>query len=594
MSCCDKDGEWYGQCGLNSRHSFKEGWMACNSKSVKQFHVVVPGHGSPKRSKAMMNTIRRLRVNIPVHTLFSCSIYVYNLSLNLPSNICEIHHRRGFWTDFMQIVEPKYDYIGLLMDDVYVENNDMNSFFKLMDVYDVDVAAAALPNWHWHIMKKRDDCLLRRTRYTDMLFTVFKKSAFVCWQNQINTTLNRMGWGYDLTFKRSCSVNIAILDTHTAIHMSGERRGQDRLYDEKYAFEDMWNWLSARNFESVSHFNTQDHKMKELINYINKSEIECIPEPLLGLADSSYYSSVEHQGGWRSVVSFMLKQKTLTLGQAKYSFIDCCESFFMWERRRISTPWLGIIHFSHNLPNFFPKFETAQALVENSNFLKSLKSCKALIVLSKDMSTWLQSRLSVPVFALRHPIVEQNCSDTYNTHKKSVLLLGSQYRRISSIFNLSTHLEKVWMPGTRDNTRIKQLIKRDPYVSQSPPSESVNIMYTGSPSEYQSLLSNSYVVIDMWDSSANNAVLESIYCNIPAIVTRLPSTVEYLGEDYPLFARDYNDLTMFFKNTTLLDTLLSKARTYLQRTKLEQTTISQFQSQIVDIVRSFARKTNMK
>ena len=39
----------------------------------------------------------------------------------------------------------------------------------------------------------------------------------------------------------------------------------------------------------------------------------------------------------------------------------------------------------------------------------------------------------------------------------------------------------------------------------------------------------------MYDSSANNAIIESIARATPVLVNPLPAVVEYLGADYPLY-----------------------------------------------------------
>ena len=49
------------------------------------------------------------------------------------------------------------------------------------------------------------------------------------------------------------------------------------------------------------------------------------------------------------------------------------------------------------------------------------------------------------------------------------------------------------------------------------------------------LLEKNIVFIDLYDSAANNTVLECIIRNTPLIVNRTPGVVEYLGEDYPLY-----------------------------------------------------------
>ena len=53
--------------------------------------------------------------------------------------------------------------------------------------------------------------------------------------------------------------------------------------------------------------------------------------------------------------------------------------------------------------------------------------------------------------------------------------------------------------------------------------------------EYDALLSENIIFLDLYDSSANNAVIECLARGTPLLVNPLPAVVEYLGEKYPLY-----------------------------------------------------------
>jgi hypothetical protein len=53
--------------------------------------------------------------------------------------------------------------------------------------------------------------------------------------------------------------------------------------------------------------------------------------------------------------------------------------------------------------------------------------------------------------------------------------------------------------------------------------------------EYDRLLSRNLVFLDLYDSSANNALVECIVRGTPVLVNPLDAVVEYLGVDYPLY-----------------------------------------------------------
>jgi hypothetical protein len=53
--------------------------------------------------------------------------------------------------------------------------------------------------------------------------------------------------------------------------------------------------------------------------------------------------------------------------------------------------------------------------------------------------------------------------------------------------------------------------------------------------EYLTLLRSRISFCWLYDTGANNAILESIVSRAPIVVNRLSAVVEYLGDDYPLY-----------------------------------------------------------
>jgi len=52
---------------------------------------------------------------------------------------------------------------------------------------------------------------------------------------------------------------------------------------------------------------------------------------------------------------------------------------------------------------------------------------------------------------------------------------------------------------------------------------------------YDDLLSENLVFLHLYDSSANNALIECIARGTPVLVNPLPAVIEYLGAEYPLY-----------------------------------------------------------
>ena len=109
---------------------------------------------------------------------------------------------------------------------------------------------------------------------------------------------------------------------------------------------------------------------------------------------------------------------------------------------------------------------------------------------------------------------------------------------------------------------------------------SVNMKYTDTFEEYDILLSKNIVFVDLFDASANNTVLECIIRNTPIIINKLPSVVEYLGTDYPLYFNNLDEVKNILNN----DTLILKAHEYLIKLEKKELKIDYFIKQLLSCI----------
>jgi len=70
---------------------------------------------------------------------------------------------------------------------------------------------------------------------------------------------------------------------------------------------------------------------------------------------------------------------------------------------------------------------------------------------------------------------------------------------------------------------------------------------------YDDLLTKNLVFLNLVDGSAVNTVLECFVRNTPIIVNRHPAVVEILGENYPLYYRDYYEVPRLLENTGIIE-----------------------------------------
>jgi hypothetical protein len=93
--------------------------------------------------------------------------------------------------------------------------------------------------------------------------------------------------------------------------------------------------------------------------------------------------------------------------------------------------------------------------------------------------------------------------------------------------------------------------------------EYITVLHEVTNSDYEKIFTNSCIFLYLEDCVANNTILECIKFNTPIIINKLPSIVEYLGEDYPLYYESDSDLENM-KNYNYLIPNIKKANEYLQ------------------------------
>lgn len=71
--------------------------------------------------------------------------------------------------------------------------------------------------------------------------------------------------------------------------------------------------------------------------------------------------------------------------------------------------------------------------------------------------------------------------------------------------------------------------------------------------QYENILTNHLIFEDILDSSCNNVVLECIVRNTPIIVNKVPAIFEYLGDSYPLYYKDIDDIDRILNKNKIIE-----------------------------------------
>lgn len=261
-----------------------------------------------------------------------------------------------------------------------------------------------------------------------------------------------------------------------------------------------------------------------------------------------------HRSGWATAID-ALRPEHSDAGVLFDGFLDKTFSPELNPRYRqdlpFARPWTGFFHNPHSLPKWFPDGPKIERVVASEKFQQSLAHCLGLFTLSNDLAEFLRARVDVAVSALVHPteipLAQFDFESFLANADKKVISIGWWLRRTLSIRYLPL--------DTTSPYRKIRLKLGDPLIDNSQKGLSrlefvhewrnrkledkyrdntIEMGYLPS-DEYDDWLTRNIVFLDLLRAAANNAVIECIARGTPLLVNPLPSVVEYLGADYPLY-----------------------------------------------------------
>ena len=150
-----------------------------------------------------------------------------------------------------------------------------------------------------------------------------------------------------------------------------------------------------------------------------------------------------------------------------------------------------------------------------------------------------------------------------------------------NIDDLNESYEKMWFTGTKNMQKINKLLHAEiKYLNINLTDidlSKVVPIYLQSHATYDKYLSENIIFIDLFDAAANNVVLECILRHTPLIVTRLPGTIYYLGENYPMYFDNLSEISKLLSHDNII-----KTHEYLKTLHLNN--IDQFTKQIFNTI----------
>lgn len=297
----------------------------------------------------------------------------------------------------------------------------------------------------------------------------------------------------------------------------------------------------------------------------------------IDLADelSGFYG--KHRSGWAWAISH-LKSLHNPRGVLFDSFI---ERTFAWDQDNIGThkrPWIGFIHVPPNIPDWFQNYQSNDAVFASEAFCMSYPYCRGLFTLSDYHRKYLDDKLNVQINTIYHPTETPDLKWTWNNFEKNkekkIIQVGWYLRKLHAIFQLpKSPFKKVFlkvdsyvdikpiMNKEREMLIAKKEFTQDMY-------ETAGTMEFVFNEEYDRLLAENILFLNLYDANANNVVLECIARNTPLLVNPVGAVKEYLGDDYPFYYDTLEEAAAKADNKDLIYQCHQYLRNYSCKKKL--------------------------
>lgn len=284
----------------------------------------------------------------------------------------------------------------------------------------------------------------------------------------------------------------------------------------------------------------------------------------------------EHRSGWNYVLSLLMSQY-----QAKGIIVDgCIDATFGYQEvlsKSKQIPyvedWVGFLHHPINIcPWYYQDNLSPQYVIKCEAFQNSLPCCKGIFTLSEHLAVYLRrmTNYSIEVQSLFHPTEKPALTfDLENFRgERKVSQVGSWMRNLTSIFKLRAEGYDKYMPLTRlSKAYLNKEIGFLNNLIWDELNSTIIINYLSN-TDYDELLSESIVFLDLYDSSANNTIIECIVRNTPILVNKIPPVIEYLGKDYPFFYENLQEAEEMLYNDNLIKITHEYLKEYLPKGRL--------------------------
>jgi hypothetical protein len=324
--------------------------------------------------------------------------------------------------------------------------------------------------------------------------------------------------------------------------------------------------IALSNIARVSSFNRKS-KVDSYENFYYTPQKESF-DGKINLRDQFSFS--HHRSGWKYVLKILSfehrNNATKFDGFLDSTFGNLREQNIKLRNIPYREDWIGIFHNPPCTPSFFVDGASPTSMIFSKAFQDSIPTCKGLYTLSEyhaNLIRILIPNISVEVMYLptENPIKIFNFDNFIKEPNKKLVNIGWWLRKLTSIYrikvdeNIYQKLRLLPSSTNQSTSTIDRIIEIEKNcftpVSTKEFQSVINMKYL-LVKDYDNLLTNSIVFVDMYDTSANNAVVECIVRATPILINRLPALVEYLGSDYPFYFDTLEEASKKLENNDLI------------------------------------------
>lgn len=385
---------------------------------------------------------------------------------------------------------------------------------------------------------------------------------------------------------------------------------EDLIFDITRETTSIYKWGMIENVR------TMPDKLRGMIDWVWKDKrkrvLSC-PTINLDLVATTNFSNL-HRAGWQFCID-ALKAFSSPYGTVFDVYADATFGWareISLHRGIIPYmfPWMGFFHHTPNPRYSDNSIENSTACIE---FIQSLEMCRGLFVMSSWLADWLKERLAshgyphIPIYVIKHPTLLHvpSFSPKYLDKEIRVVNVGAWLRNPFTIYaaKFGKGFKKYKLKGKEMDGHFPgqkfELSKRaiDAYDTAPKPSPFVYSMYeyivkngylaseVGMEAtdfvegdvysnalrthieklitsveqinflendEFDKLLTHNVMFLDLYEASAANTVIEAIARYNPIIINKIPPVVEYLGEEYPLYYTQLDQLQYITRERIVL------------------------------------------